>query len=342
MALALNILLWLLVCYAVLRIAGWRLDATNRKLRRHLKEQRTLPRNIVPGEYWFTVSINREMRLARLIVPAGYRRGGRLVVAADGVTLLRREGNMEVGNGLADWARERGFALAILYPAKSRYAGLLSGWNFPQGMVLHLPWRSNDLAYAQTTIETLREALKPSDVVAVGFSAGVDLFEALLENGAVKIDVLLSLCGTRLRRLFPAKGTKLVAFHGDNDPRLPWEGGVGRNLLTWVLILLGNWRILRSSPRGLVEAYCDANWFDFERPSSREERNCHTVQVWLGVNRPQVVLVKMHGQYGGHSFPGLKSVHSLLAKKHGVAAPREIVDPIAILYEFFPPASVLS
>src|SRR5271165_771726 len=94
------------------------LDKSDRLLKERLRFASAVSARLNPGRWhWFFVVVDERRRLFGLYCPNNWDASRRTPVwiAADGVTLFRREGNMAEVNGLEAAAEANGCLLAVLY-----------------------------------------------------------------------------------------------------------------------------------------------------------------------------------------------------------------------------------
>jgi poly(3-hydroxybutyrate) depolymerase len=318
---------------SVVRMIASRLDRTDRELKERLKIASLVSAKLERGRWhWKYVEVQGIRRLFGLYCPSNFNpeRKTTLWIGADGVTLFRREGNMAGVNGLQEAAEERGHLLAIVYPERTRHLGIVSGWNMPNGFLRFKRKWSNDVIYVREVITALRNGIRLDDVALVGFSAGATLFHAVaseVEEGAVQL--VVSVCGTVIGRKQPRKGIALLSVHGNDDPRLPLEGGTGRSKITLMLVALGHTGILRSAPKQEVRLYALANGLNYPSIWQSDSQMYTITKEYSAPTQTPVVQLLLLREYGGHSFPNRKvggKNESALSKKHGQPIPRDKFD----------------
>ena len=273
-------------------------------------------RDLAPGDHRLDVEVGKDRRPFRVHVPLAVDRRLLPVFAFDGVTLFNREGNMGAVNGLDD-ASDRYKFVAIYPMPMTRYLGILAGWNAEGGFLTYR--RSyDDVDY----INQICRDLRVREFYAVGFSAGAQFAHLLAGRLPGIVAGVVSVCGTWLgTEPPPPRGTAALIIHGEDDPVLPYRGGVG-SLRTRILLWLGNRNVRLSRPDLQVVAYAAANHYAgepdvFEEPFYAKRSFHHAPGVPVEeytIRRP----------FGGHTYHGRKTgrgTESVISKRNGRPLP---------------------
>jgi poly(3-hydroxybutyrate) depolymerase len=326
---------------------GWqflisKLDPSDAMLDRKLAQSEVLDANeLSPGhEYWLRLYVGGIPRLYWLFVPPAYdpSKRSRLVIAADGVTILCRRGNMAIVNRWQEAASRKGFLLAVLVPERARYGGIVSGWNYPAGYLRFSRKRNNDVRYVNRLADELAEKLSPSDILLGGFSAASDLLIEVVRNAHDPriFKGVISICGTVLRRKNLPAGVGYLGINGIADTTLPWEGGAG-SLKVKVLSWLGNRSVKRSRPEDQIRLFAAANGYG-EEPRVRRTYLFHRVDQYNPSLHTACVQVVIGHPYGGHAMPSRETGSGADSrfKSHGDPIPPEHFELFDLVEEVFP------
>jgi poly(3-hydroxybutyrate) depolymerase len=276
-------------------------------------------RNLTPGDHWFAVAVGKDCRPFRVHVPPAVDRRSLPVLAFDGVTLFNREGNMGAVNGLDD-ASDRYGSVAIYPVPKTRYLGILAGWNAEGGF---LAYRNSydDIEYIHKICNLLRIQM----FYAVGFSAGAQFAHVLAGRLPGMVAGVVSVSGTWLgTEPTPPPGTAALIIHGEDDRVLPYRGGTS-SLKTRVLIWLGNRNVRSSRPDLQAVAYAAAN--HYQGDPAVLEGAFYVKRSFQGPSGVPVEEYRMRWPFGGHTYHGRKTgkgTESLLSRRNGRPLPADV------------------
>lgn len=278
-------------------------------------------RKFPAGDHWLFVRVARGRRPFRVHVPKELDQHLLPVIAFDGVTLFNQAGSMGYINGLDD-ASERHRFIAIYPIPRTRYFGILAGWNTRGGYLSYRP-ELDDVDYIWGIIRRLQI----KRMYVVGFSAGAQFAHILAGRLPGFIAGVVSVSGTWLgTEASPPAGTAALIFHGENDPVFPYKGG-GTSWRTEILRFLGNRNVSRSRPYLQIRAYAAANGYPgvcfVEEP--RQEYVKRTFGPGEGASVVEYFVLRPHG---GHTYHGRKigeGTESVLSEDHGRPLPPEVL-----------------